>query len=143
MSFLNEFKSFIARGNVLDMAVGIIIGAAFTGIVSSLVDDVIMPVIGLLLSGIDFSDLFINLRDPIDNTYETLAAAKAAAVPTLNYGLFLNAIIKFLIVAFAVFILVKNVNRLVRKPEAAKDEAPAPTPEDIVLLREIRDSLKK
>lgn len=141
-SFMKEFREFITRGNVLDLAVGIIIGAAFTAIVSSLVDDVIMPVIGLILKGVDFSSLFINLNDPTDTTtYATIAAAKAAGVPTLNYGLFINAIIKFLIVAFAVFLLVKNVNRFLKKP--AKKEAPAAPPEDIVLLREIRDLLKK
>lgn len=130
------------RGNVLDMAVGIIIGAAFTSIVSSLVDDVLMPVIGLLLQGIDFSNLFINLKDPLDTTYTTLKAAKDAGIPTLNYGMFINAVIKFVIVAFAVFVLVRNVQRFMKKEQAAP-AAPAPTPEDIVLLREIRDSLRK
>ncbi|NBX66814.1 MAG: large conductance mechanosensitive channel protein MscL [Proteobacteria bacterium] len=141
-SFVKEFKEFITRGNVLDLAVGIIIGAAFTAIVSSLVDDVIMPVIGLLLSGIDFSNLFVNLKDPLNNTFVTIKDAKAAGVATLNYGLFINAVVKFLIVSFAVFVMVKNVNRFVKKPEAAP-AAPAPTPEDIVLLREIRDALRK
>lgn len=139
---LKEFKEFIGRGNVLDLAVGIIIGAAFTAIVSSLVDDIIMPVLGLALAGIDFSNLFINLKDPLENTYATVAAAKAAGVATLNYGLFLNAVLKFLIVAFAVFFLVKNVNRFLKKKEAepAKPAAPAA---DIVLLTEIRDLLAK
>lgn len=142
MSFVKEFRDFITRGNVLDLAVGIIIGAAFTAIVSSLVDDMLMPVIGLMLSGIDFSDLFINLKDPLDTTYATVASAKAAGVPTLNYGLFINAVIKFMIVAFAVFMLVKNVNRFLKKPEATPATPPAP-PEDVVLLREIRDLLRK
>lgn len=142
MSFIDDFKAFVMRGNILDMAVGIIIGAAFTSIVSSLVDDVLMPVIGLMLQGIDFSNLFINLKDPLNNTFATIKDAKAAGVATLNYGLFINAVIKFLIVAFAVFTLVRNLNRFIKKPEAAP-AAPAPTPEDIVLLREIRDSLRK
>ena len=142
MSFIQDFKGFIMRGNVLDMAVGIIIGAAFTSIVSSLVDDVLMPVIGLMLQGIDFSNLFINLKDPLNNAFATIKDAKAAGVATLNYGLFINAVIKFLIVAFAVFTLVRNLNRFIKKPEAAP-AAPAPTPEDIVLLREIRDALRK
>jgi large conductance mechanosensitive channel len=142
MTIVKEFKDFITRGNVLDLAVGIIIGAAFTAIVSSLVDDILMPILGLLLSGIDFSNLFINLKDPLNNSFTTIAAAKAAGVATLNYGLFLNAVIKFLIVAFSVFMLVKNVNRFLKKPESTS-AAPAPTPEDILLLREIRDSLRK
>jgi len=141
MSFLKDFKGFIMRGNVVDLAVGIIIGAAFTAIVSSLVDDVIMPVIGLALTGIDFSNLFINLKDPMDTSYATVAAAKAAGVPTLNYGLFINAVIKFVIVAFAVFMLVKGMQKLIRKEEA-KPAASAPS-EEVLLLREIRDSLKK
>lgn len=141
MSFVKEFKGFIMRGNVVDLAVGIIIGAAFTAIVSSLVDDIIMPVIGLMLSGIDFSNLFINLRDPLDTSYTTIAAAKAAGVPTLNYGLFINAIIKFLIVAFAVFLLVRAVHKLLKKEEAAP-KSPTPS-EEVILLREIRDSLRK
>jgi large conductance mechanosensitive channel len=141
-AFIKEFKDFITRGNVLDLAVGIIIGAAFTAIVSSLVDDVLMPIISLMLQGIDFSNLFINLKDPLNNTFTTIKDAKAAGVGTLNYGLFINAVIKFLIVSFAVFVMVKNVNRFLKKPEAAP-AAPAPTPEDVLLLREIRDSLKK
>lgn len=138
MSLVKEFKEFIMRGNVLDLAVGIIIGAAFTAIVSSLVDDMIMPIIGLMLNGIDFSNLFINLRDPMDTSYVTLAAAKAAGIPTLNYGLFINAIIKFMIVGFTVFMLIKGMHRLVRKKEAAAGPS-----EDVLLLREIRDLLKK
>lgn len=138
MSLVKEFKEFIMRGNVLDLAVGIIIGAAFTAIVSSLVDDMIMPIIGLVLKGIDFSNLFVNLRDPMDTTYVTVAAAKAAGIPTLNYGLFINAIIKFMIVGFAVFMLIKGMHRLVRKKEAAAGPS-----EDVLLLREIRDLLKK
>jgi large conductance mechanosensitive channel len=106
---LNDFKQFIARGNVVDMAVGIIIGAAFGGIVTSLVNDVVMPPIGRLLGGVDFSNLFI----PLDwHHYPSLAAAKAAGAPTINYGVFINTVVNFLIVAFAIFLLVRAVNRL-------------------------------
>ena len=113
---LKEFKAFAMRGNVMDMAVGIIIGAAFGKIVSSLVEDVLMPPIGQLLGKVDFSGLFLSLDG---KSYESLAAAKAAHAATLNYGLFVNTIINFLIVAFAVFILVQQVNRWTKKPEAA------------------------
>jgi len=113
---LKEFKEFAMRGSVVDLAVGVIIGAAFGKIVSSLVEDVIMPPIGRLLGHVDFSGLFINLGD---KSYETLAAAKAAGAPTLNYGLFLNTVINFLIIAFAVFLVVHQVNRWTRKPAAA------------------------
>jgi large conductance mechanosensitive channel len=133
---LKEFKDFINRGNVVDMAVGIIIGAAFTTIVNSLVNDMIMPVVGVFTGGMDFSDMFLNLSA---ENYETIAAAKAAGAATMNYGVFINAVINFLIVAFAVFILVKNVNRF-RKAEAA---APAAPSRQEVLLEEIRDLLKK
>jgi len=113
-----EFKEFAMRGNVLDMAVGIIIGAAFGKIVSSLVEDVLMPPIGLLLGKVDFSSLFINLSG---QSYPSLEAAKAAGAATLNYGIFINAIINFLIVAFAIFLLIKQVNRFTAK----KEETPA------------------
>lgn len=132
-----EFKAFIARGNVIDLAVGIIMGVAFTTIVNSLVNDVIMPPIGVLLGGVDFSNYFINLSS---THYDSLAAAKAAGAATINYGVFINAIINFLIVAFAVFLLVKQVNRFMKKPEAAP--APAAPPRSEVLLEEIRDALK-
>jgi large conductance mechanosensitive channel len=116
---LKEFKEFIMRGNVIDMAVGIIIGAAFGTIIKSFVDDVIMPPIGLLLGNIDFSNLFAVLKaGKIPGPYETLALAKAAGAVTINYGFFINTIITFLIVAFSVFMLIKNVNKL-------KKEAPA------------------
>jgi large conductance mechanosensitive channel len=114
---LKEFKEFAMRGNVLDMAVGIIIGAAFGQIVNSFVQDILMPPIGRLLGHVDFSNLFVSLSE---KQYDTIAAAKAAGAATLNYGLFLNTIINFLIVAFAVFLLVRQVNRLMPKP------APAP-----------------
>jgi large conductance mechanosensitive channel len=119
---LKEFKEFAMRGNVLDMAVGIVIGAAFGQIVTSFVQDVLMPPIGRLLGHVDFSNLFVNLSG---THYQTIAAAKAAGAATLNYGLFLNTVINFLIVAFAVFLLVRQVNRLVRKP--ATEPAPATT----------------
>ena len=113
---MKEFKEFAMRGSVVDLAVGVIIGAAFGKIVSSLVEDVLMPPIGRLLGHVDFSGLFINLGE---KSYETLAAAKAAGAPTLNYGLFLNAIINFLIIAFAVFLVVQQVNRWTKKPAPA------------------------
>jgi len=110
---LKEFKEFAMRGNVLDLAVGVIIGAAFGKIVSSLVDDILMPPIGKALGHVDFSNLFINLSE---SSYATIAAAKAAGSPTINYGIFLNTVINFLIVAFAVFLLVRTVNRWTAKP---------------------------
>ena len=123
MSMLDEFKKFALRGNVVDMAVGIIIGGAFGTIVKSLVDDVIMPPIGLLLGGVDFSDLYVTLKDGVTpGPYAALAAAKAAGAVTLNLGLFFNAVISFLIVAFAVFLLIRGLNKL-QKPK----EAPAAT----------------
>jgi large conductance mechanosensitive channel len=116
-----EFKQFIMRGNVLDLAIGIIIGAAFGGVVSSLVNDIIMPPIGRLLSNVNFTDLFINLSD---GDYDSLAAAKEAGAATINYGSFINAVINFLIIAFVVFLIVKWVNRMTRqvKPEPAPSE---------------------
>lgn len=138
---LKEFKAFAMRGNVVDMAVGIIIGAAFGSIVKSLVDDIIMPPIGLLLGNVDFSELFLVLKEgAVAEPYATLAAAKEAGAVTLNYGLFVNAVVSFTIVAFAVFMLIRTINRL------RTEEPPAPppaTPEDVLLLREIRDALKK
>jgi len=130
-----EFKDFIARGNVMDLAVGVIMGAAFGSIVSSLVTDVIMPPIGLALGGIDFSDFYIALKG---EHLPTLAQAKAAGIPTLNYGIFLNQVMHFLIVAGAVFVMVRQVSKLYKKEEVTK----AP-PADVVLLTEIRDLLKK
>ncbi|MCS7197460.1 MAG: large conductance mechanosensitive channel protein MscL [Candidatus Bipolaricaulota bacterium] len=113
---LKEFKEFAMRGNVLDMAIGIIIGAAFGKIVSSLVTDILMPPIGLLLGRVDFSNLFINLSGV---PYASLAEAKAAGAPTINYGVFLNTVLDFVIVAFAVFLVIRQVNRLRRQPEPA------------------------
>ena len=135
---LKEFKEFALKGNVLDLAVGIIIGAAFTAIVSSLVDDILMPPIGLVTGGVDFSQLFFVLKGEGD--YNTVAQAKEAGAVTWNIGLFINAVIKFLIVAFAVFLLVKAINRLVRKQENKAPDVPKPA-EEVVLLREIRDLL--
>jgi large conductance mechanosensitive channel len=135
---LNEFREFAMRGNVVDMAVGIIIGAAFTSIVRSLVDDIIMPPLGLLAGDMDFSDKFIDLSG---GDYATLAEAQAASAATINYGLFINNVITFLIVAFAVFLLVRGINSLKRKQEEAPAEAPPPA-EEVLLLREIRDALR-
>ena len=112
---LSDFKTFIMRGSVVDLAVGVIVGASFGAIVTSLVNDVLMPPIGRLLGGVDFKDFFISLAG---QSYPTLAAAKAAGAPTLNYGLFLNALINFLIVSFAIFLLIRQVNRLLPKPAA-------------------------
>ena len=133
-----EFRDFAMRGNVIDLAVGIIIGAAFTTIVNSLVNDIIMPPLGLLIGGIDFSNFFLTLKG---GSFPTLEAAKAAGAVTVNYGLFVNAIIRFLIVAFAIFILVKQINRLAREEPPAPPAPPEPTREEL-LLAEIRDLLK-
>jgi large conductance mechanosensitive channel len=111
----SEFRKFVARGNVMDLAVGIVIGAAFTSVVNSFVNDMLMPPIGLVTGGVDFSNLYVNLGD---QAYPSLAAAQAAGAPTINYGLFLNAIISFLIVAFAVFLLVQSYNRLREQQES-------------------------
>ncbi len=122
---LDEFKAFALRGNVLDMAVGIIIGGAFGKIVSSMVSDVLMPPIGLLLGKVDFSSLFINLSG---QPYPSLTAAKAAGAPTINYGVFLQAVLDFVIVAFAIFLLVRRVNALTRKPDAQHAPSTKPCP---------------
>jgi len=134
--WLGDFQAFIMRGNVVDLAVGIIIGAAFTGIVQSLVKDVFNPIIGLFVGGVDFSDKFIVIKG---DHAATLAAAKAAGAVTINYGLFINAVIQFVIVAFVVFWIVRFLNGLMRKAAA---EPPAPTKTEI-LLGEIRDLLAK
>lgn len=135
---LKEFKEFAMRGNVVDMAVGIIMGAAFGKIVTSFVNDVLMPPLGLVLGGTDFSDWFIDLSG---GGYTTLAAAQEAGAATLNYGLWINTVIDFVIVAFAIFLLVRQVNRLKKKEEAVAAAPPAP-PKQEVLLGEIRDLLK-
>lgn len=139
---LEEFKKFALKGNVLDMAVGIIIGAAFGTIVQSLVNDVMMPPLGLLLGGADFTDLFVTLRaGAVPGPYATLAAAQAAGAVTINYGVFLNALISFLIVAFSVFLVVRSFNKLRRAEAAAPAPPPTPSPQE-KLLGEIRDLLK-
>ena len=140
-----EFKEFALKGNMLDLAVGIVLGVAFTAIVTSLVDDVLMPPIGVLLGGVDFSDKFIQLTMR-DQTFPSLAAAKEAGASVLSYGSFINAIIKFLIVAFALFIIVKQFNNLKKRmsrQEADVKSAEAPLPADVVLLTEIRDLLRQ
>ena len=134
-AWVQEFQAFIMRGNVIDLAVGIIIGAAFTGIVSSLVKDILNPILGLIVGGIDFTNLFLTLKGP---HAATLAEAQKAGAVTMNFGLFINAVINFLIVAFAIFWLVKVISKLHHKPDAAPA---APTATE-VLLTEIRDLLK-
>lgn len=141
MSMVQEFKQFAMKGNVMDMAIGIIIGGAFGKIVSSLVADVLMPPIGRLMGGVDFSNLFVAL-DSSKGAFKTLADAKAAGVATINYGLFINTIIDFVIVAFAIFMMMKGMNAM-RKREEAKPAAPVDPPADVKLLTEIRDLLKK
>jgi large conductance mechanosensitive channel len=137
-AFLKEFREFAIKGNAVDLAVGIIIGAAFSKIVSSLVDDMIMPPIGLLLGRVDFSDLFIDLSG---QDFVSLAAARAAGAPVIAYGTFINTLINFAIVAFAVFILVKQINRLKRITGIEEEKAPPSPPADVLLLQEIRDIL--
>jgi large conductance mechanosensitive channel len=136
-AWLNEFRTFIMRGNVVDLAVGIIIGVAFTAVVNSLVKDIFTPTIGLLVGGIDFTNIFVTLKGP---SAPTLADAQKAGAVTLNFGVFLNAVIQFLIVSFAVFWLIKALTRLHlrQQPETA---APPPPPRSEVLLEEIRDLL--
>ena len=141
-----EFKKFAMRGNVVDLAVGVIIGAAFGKIVDSLVKDVIMPPIGLLLGKVDFSNMFLVMREGTQpGPYATVDAAAKAGAVTLNYGVFINTMISFVIVAWAVFLVIQAMNRLQKKMDEAPAAPPVPpaTPEDVLLLREIRDSLKK
>jgi large conductance mechanosensitive channel len=130
-----EFKTFAMRGNVIDLAVGVVIGAAFTGIVTSLVRDIITPPIGWVTGGIDFSNFFFVLKG---GQFATIADAQKAGAITINYGVFLNAVMSFMIVAFVLFIIVRQLNKLVTRP----DQSPSAPPEDVVLLREIRDLLK-
>jgi large conductance mechanosensitive channel len=137
MSMMTEFKEFAMKGNVLDMAVGVIIGGAFGKIVSSLVSDVLMPPIGLLMGQVDFSSLFIPLSQ--EAVGKSLAAAKAAGAPTINYGVFLQTVLDFVILAFVIFMVVKQVNRLRTQPPPGPPPAP---PKEEVLLAEIRDILK-
>jgi large conductance mechanosensitive channel len=142
MSMLKDFRDFAIKGNVVDLAIGVIIGAAFGTIVSSLVDDVFMPVIGLVLGRVDFANLFIVLNNPNNVAVTSLAAAKEAGLATLNIGLFINAVVKFTIVAFVLFLVVKGINTIRNKQAAAPPaQPPAPTKEE-VLLTEIRDALR-
>ena len=137
---LEEFKKFAMRGSVVDLAIGVIIGGAFGKIVDSLVKDLIMPPVGLLLGKVDFANLFWVLRDGAPpGPYLTVEAAQKAGAVTLNYGIFINTCIGFVIVAFAVFLLIRTINRM----QAAETAEPPPTAEEVLLLREIRDSLKK
>jgi large conductance mechanosensitive channel len=139
MGIVNEFKEFALRGNVVDMAVGIVIGAAFSTIVKSLVDDIIMPPIGVITGGVDFSNIFIPLNG---QDYPSLAAARQAGAPTINVGLFINNCISFLIVAFVLFMAIKAMNQLRRKQEEAPQTEPPPSRE-VQLLEDIRDALVK
>ena len=138
---LKEFKEFAMRGNVIDLAVGVIIGAAFGKIVTSLVNDIIMPPIGLILGNVDFSDLFVNLD--MSKSFASVAEAEAAGAPIIKYGLFINTVIDFMIVAFVIFMVIRGINKLQRKREAAPPPAPPPPSTEVVLLAEIRDLLKK
>ncbi len=140
MSMGSEFKAFISKGNVMDLAVGVIIGGAFGKIVDSLVGDIIMPIVGKITGGVDFSNMFIALKDIPAGNAGTYAALKTAGIPMLAYGNFITIAINFLILAFVIFQMVKMVNRM---KKAEPPAAPAPTPEDVLLLREIRDNLKK
>jgi large conductance mechanosensitive channel len=142
MSIAQEFKEFAVKGNVIDLAVGVIIGGAFGKIVDSVVADLIMPVVGLIFGKLDFSNLFLVLGKVPDGTAMTLAELKKAGVPVFAYGNFITVAVNFVILAFIIFVMVKQINRLKREAPPAP-EAPPATPEDIQLLREIRDSLKK
>ncbi|MBU0826650.1 MAG: large conductance mechanosensitive channel protein MscL [Gammaproteobacteria bacterium] len=142
MGMMQEFREFAVKGNVIDLAVGVIIGGAFGKIVDSVVTDLIMPVVGLVFGRLDFSNLFVVLGTVPAGTAMTLDAVKKAGVPVFAYGNFLTVAVNFVILAFIIFLMIKQVNRLKREAPAPA-AAPAATPEDIVLLREIRDSLKK
>ena len=137
MSFISEFKAFAMKGNVVDLAVAVIIGGAFGKIVDSLVKDIVMPIIGQLVGGVDFKELYINLGN---TAYATLELAEKAGAPLIKYGLFINAVVNFVIIALAIFVAIKAMSKL---QKAAPPAAPAAPPEDVLLLREIRDSLKK
>ena len=142
MSMMKEFKEFAVKGNVMDLAVGVIIGAAFGKIVDSIVGDLIMPIVGAIFGKLDFSSLFVVLGNVPAGTAMNLDALKKAGVPVLAYGNFITVAVNFAILAFIIFMMVKQINRMKADAPAAP-AAPAPTPEDVVLLREIRDSLKK
>jgi len=140
MSIASEFREFAVKGNVVDLAVGVIIGAAFGKIVDSLVNDIVMPVIGRIFGGLNFADYFIALAPIPANIPQTLEAVKKAGVPVLAWGNFVTIALNFVILAFVIFLMVKQINRLKREAPPATPAAP---PEDVVLLREIRDSLRK
>jgi large conductance mechanosensitive channel len=142
MSFIKEFRDFAMKGNVVDLAVGVIIGAAFSGIVTSLVDNLIMPIIGVITpKGTDFTNLFWVMNDPEHKTYKTLAEAKASGFAVLAYGSFIQTVFQFLIVAFSIFLMVKAINSLHKKKEAAPAAPAEPTAQE-KLLMEIRDAIK-
>lgn len=141
---LQEFKDFAMKGNFVDMAVGIVIGAAFGTIVKSFVDDIIMPVVGMATGGVDFSNMFAVISGGVEGaTYATVEAAAEAGAVTVNYGLFINSIITFLIVAFALFLVIKSMNAAKAAEEKAEAEAPAEPSDEVKLLTEIRDSLNR
>lgn len=137
MSFVSEFKAFAIKGNVVDLAVAVIIGGAFGKIVDSFVKDIVMPVIGQLVGGVDFKELYINLGS---KTYDTLELAEKAGAPLIKYGVFINSVVNFTIIALAIFVALKAMSKL---QKSAPPAAPAAPPEEVLLLREIRDSLKK
>ncbi|MFZ3193592.1 MAG: large conductance mechanosensitive channel protein MscL [Moraxellaceae bacterium] len=144
MSMVQEFKEFALKGNVMDLAVGVIIGGAFGKITASLVEDVFMPIISMILGGnVDFSNMYIVLGDVPAGTADTYAALKEAGVAVLAYGQFLTVLINFILLAFVVFLMVKGINNLRRKEEVVAPAAPAADPADIVLLKEIRDELRR
>ncbi len=138
MSFISEFKEFAVKGNVIDLAVGVIVGGAFQKIVDSLVKDIVMPVIGRMMGGVNFKNLYLNLGN---KTYETLELAEKASAPILKYGNFISTLVDFVIIALSIFVAIKAINRLNRKEPAPLVESA--TTEEVVLLREIRDGLKK
>ncbi|MDI6748506.1 MAG: large conductance mechanosensitive channel protein MscL [Rhodocyclaceae bacterium] len=140
---MSEFREFAVKGNVIDLAVGVIIGGAFGKIVDSIVGDLIMPVVGKLFGGLDFSNFFIALNEVPAGVTMTLAEVKRAGVPVFAYGSFITILINFTILAFIIFMMIKQINRLKREAPATPPPEPPPTPEDVVLLREIRDALKK
>ncbi len=141
---IKEFRDFAIKGNMLDLAIGVIIGGVFGAIVSSLVSDILMPPLGLALGGVDFSNIFLTLKDGRpEGPYVSLSAAQAAGAVTINIGLFLNAVVKFLIVAVALFIIVKGINQLRRMAEAEKAAEPVKPTAEVVLLTEIRDLLAR
>lgn len=141
MGFTQEFREFAVKGNAMDLAVGVIVGGAFGKIVDSVINDLVMPVVGRFLGGFDFSNLFVPLADPPAGLERTLAAFRAAGVPVFAYGAFLTVLVNFLILAWIVFLMVKAIN-LAKRQEAAAPTPPAAPPEEIVLLREIRNALQ-